>query len=128
MSAEENTGVSVESLMHTALAYLEMNVVVTIPELEEELYDKHFQEWKEGAHENLAGRKRQRWENLTDWVKAKLTEEKQTIRMEVGGQVFLCYAPTLGTLHAVGDIMACSVYRKAIERLAQRVGQEAQQV
>ena len=85
----DNTGLNYYTLKHSAMELFLEKRVVTIQDLEDHLFHKYHKKWEEGAFDDLEGKKRKRWENLIDWVKANLIKAGFTAKGKVLGTIYL---------------------------------------
>lgn len=111
-------------MMTSAKELLLKKRAITIPELEDHLYAGFHKEWEDGAYDSLEGKRRLRWDNFTDHVKANLTKQEFTERVEVLGIPYLCHTPERGDLNREGAFVLCSEHWKTLAKLAQRISQE----
>lgn len=113
-----------EEMMASAKKLLLEKRVVTLEELEEHLFDGFHKDWSEGAYDNLEGKTRTRWENFTDHIKAQLTNQGFTDKVEVMDTIYLCHTPSRGYLEREGTLMMLGEHLRTIHRLAQRINAE----
>jgi hypothetical protein len=117
----KDTGLSYHDLKHCAMEFLLEKRVITLQDLEDHLFNKFHNAWEEGAFDNLKGRKRKRWENLVDWVKANLTKEGFTDKIEFGDTLYLYHIPMRGDIYKEGSFLMYREHRLTMIALAKRV-------
>jgi hypothetical protein len=119
----DNTGLNYYTLKNSAKEFLLERRVVTIQDLEDHLFDKYHKKWEEGAFDDLDGRKRKRWENLVDWVKANLTKEDFTAKVEVLGISYIYHTPVRAQIlkEGAGSLVMEREHMATMQALARRI-------
>jgi hypothetical protein len=119
----EDTGLSYHDLKRSAKEFLLEKRVITIQDLEDHLFNKYHKAWEEGAFDNLEGRKRKRWENLVDWVKANLTKERFTAKVSVHGTSYLYHTPVRAQIlsEGAGALVMEREHPATMEAFAKRI-------
>src|SRR5690348_15228686 len=93
---------AVAELYSAAEAYLEEDPLVPVPAFEEMLHDRFRTRWEEGDFGNLTGSSRLKWQNLVDWVKARLTGRGYITYVRVRGHRYILYLKPVGSIDKHG--------------------------
>src|SRR4051812_40109816 len=92
---------SLEPLYNHAIKFLTGRPVVTTGQLEAEIVRK----FGNGLNwENMKSKRRKRWQNLVDWVKAHLTMRHQTEYLVIAQVRYILYLPCFGHIDDNGPI------------------------
>jgi hypothetical protein len=118
------TGLGYREMKAAVMTLLEEKRAVTLKEFEDHLFALFHKKWEEGAYDTLEGKKRLRWENFTDHVKANLTKEDFTHKVDVLDTLYLCHTPQRGFLQDEGGLVLWSEHRTTLLMLAKRISQE----
>jgi hypothetical protein len=86
---------SLYELADYAVELLTKTPVVRIEDFEGALMEKFHDEWRKGQLEDMPGRKRKNWQNLVDWVKARLTMRGVTAYVDTWRARYLIYLPPI---------------------------------